>query len=242
MSALSAAECAAACAPNVDRLRIAISGAMRPAMGSVIDSGRVDERGGYVFAMLRNLMPDRVAAMADVERVFAYQPGVLGATLPALQAGGLVIVDASGVRLSDDGRELMTTLHEVSAAVVNVAWAGFEAPVATLVELLGTALAATPPTSGAYAVLAPPYSLPSATPAARVAEQISSVRFHRFDAHIDAWTESGLTAAAVQALDDPALLAEIETETNRRDGAIWQALAPDARQRVVAALGELPAP
>jgi hypothetical protein len=66
------------------------------------------------------------------------------------------------------------------------------------------------------------------------------LRFHRFDAHVAAWTAAGLTAAEVQALPPGPERDAIEAATNERAAAPYEALSRAERFAFVAGLGALP--
>lgn len=237
---LSAEECAAGLAPHVDRLRIAIAAAVRSRLLELARTHALDEVSSHVFGMLRNTMPDRTVSVADFQRVFTYQPAWFRPGLDALSGAGLVAESDGGVSLTDRGAGLMAELHRASAAAAEALWSDAAHVVAVACELTGRALASVPPRGGAYAVLAPPYVPPHASAAARLGEHLSSVRFHRFDAHIDAWTSRGLTVEGVQQLDDAVLRDAIEADTNERDGGLWSVLDASERSTLVTSLAGLP--
>jgi hypothetical protein len=65
------------------------------------------------------------------------------------------------------------------------------------------------------------------------------LRFHRFDSHIAAWRDAGLSAEVVVALPDGPLRDTIEAITNRWAGMPYMVLAADERFDLVAGLGSL---
>ena len=76
--------------------------------------------------------------------------------------------------------------------------------------------------------------------AMRLAEHLTSLRFHRYDAHVGAWRAEGLTVDEVQALAPGPVRDRIEAETNRRAAPPYAALDPAGRLELLAGLGALP--
>ena len=233
---------AAAVAPEVDRCRLAVALGLRDASAQLARDHGLDGPAGYVFSMLRNTMPDRVVAADDVRRLFIYDPAVHDHALPELVALDLVTAEQGSVALTPSGRALMARLHDVAAEVADSLWLDQVGEVEVVVGLIQRALTSTPPQGGGYAVLAPVFTPDGASPCAVLAEQLSALRFHRFDAHVDAWVSRGLTAQGVRELDDESLRAEIEADTNVRNAALWSVLGPGERDRVLEVLRTLPAP
>ncbi len=235
------AQFAAEVAPEVDRCRLGVTQRLGAALAPLAAEYGVDGPAAYVFGMLRSLLPCRVAATADVRRVFTYEEGLYDAVVPHLVERGLVAADSATVALTPAGRGGMERLHEGSAGVADLLWGDRSEDVETCVTLLGHVLDATPPRQGAYAVLAPVYAPDGASPCGVLAEQLSAVRFHRFDAHVDAWAARGLTVRSVRELgeDDPRR-AEVESDTNTRNGELWAPLDPEDRMRLLDVLRSLP--
>jgi hypothetical protein len=231
---------AAAIAPILTRLRLAISG--RVAGGAADVAARYDAGESLpVLAMLRNLLPDRRVAIEQVHDVFAYRPPAeVDEALAALVAADLVEV-APSVALTARGGELMNELHRMATSVVDELWAGHEAGLEGLAVLLGRVVGEAGSTGGgAFAVMAPPWEPPGALTSALVAERLSALRFHRSDAHIAAWRAAGLDAEAIQALEPGPTRDAIEQETNRRAAAPYAVLSADERFALCAGLGALP--
>lgn len=234
----SPSQCAALVAPQVDRLRIAMGRAGNARMSELIKPFDLDDSSGYVLAMMRNMFPSRSVRLSDFERVFTYQPGLVQSALPVLRSKGLVEVTESTVRLADAGTSVIGEVHRIAGEMARALWSTADDGVKVAHALVSRALESTPPVTGAYAVLAPPHA--SGDPAADLAEQLSSVRFHRYDAHIDAWESLGFTVATVRELEGPERDA-IEEDTNRRDGRLWDTLEPSDRETLVDVLRALPA-
>ena len=153
----------------------------------------------------------------------------------------LEVPDEGSFRLGARGRECVVELYRVMAAIVDELWAGHEALVTSLAGLADRAVRAAEATGGpAFGVMAPPYEPEGATTAALLAERLTPLRFHRFDAHVAAWQAAGLTADEMRALAPGSRRDEIEEETNRRAAAPYAALDAAERLQLVAGLGALP--
>lgn len=234
---------AAAIAPIIDRLRLAVVAALGPALPEIAERTNVPPPALMASAMLRNTMPDRVVAIDDVLDVFAYQPAEqVRGSIAALTAGGLLETAGDDqVRLAPAGRSLINELYERSQSFVDSLWAGQAELVTTLLPTAQRACAAVPETGGAATrVMAPPYEPAGASPALLLAETLTLLRFHRFDAHLAAWRAAGLTAEQVQKLEPGAERQRIEDETNRRAARPYEALSDDERFTLCTGLGALP--
>ena len=232
---------AAVVAAEVDRCRLAVALGIEDASAQLASEHGLVGPGGYVFSMLRNTLPDREVAVDDMRRLFIYDEAAYVQVLPELVTLGLVSVRHRSVALTPSGRTLMLRLHDVSAEVADSLWLDRLAEVEVVVWLIDRVLAGSPPRGGGYAVLAPIFAPDGASACAVLAEQLSAVRFHRFDAHVDAWLSRGLTAQGVRELDDDTLRAEIEADTNVRNAALWAVLDHSERDRVLKLLSSLPA-
>jgi hypothetical protein len=69
---------------------------------------------------------------------------------------------------------------------------------------------------------------------------LTALRFHRYDCHVAAWRDAGLTVAEVVALSDGPQRDAIERATNRCAGVPYGILAEGERFDLVAGLGSLP--
>jgi hypothetical protein len=228
-------------APVIDRLRNAIA---RSAMAHVGALGRefgVGEAGAVTMAMLRNALPVRAVTRQQVHAVLAYLPParVEAGISEALAAGLLVEADALGA--TERGGALLVRIHALVSDFVSNLWAGHEDRVDSLLALTAPVLEAAAETGGpAWAVMAPPYEPAGATAAMRLAERLTPLRFHRYDAHVAAWKAEGLRVEEVQALAAGPVRDRIERETNRRAAPPYAALDPTGRLELLAGLGALP--
>ncbi|GAB3795360.1 hypothetical protein [Micromonospora zhanjiangensis] len=92
----------------------------------------------------------------------------------------------------------------------------------------------------AFHALGPPYE-PDGTPAGvLLLNRLSTLRYHRADAHAAAWTAAGHTARSISALPDGPERRAIELETDRRAAGPYRAIAPTERLELLADLAALP--
>ncbi|HET7487337.1 MAG TPA: hypothetical protein VFJ85_05365 [Acidimicrobiales bacterium] len=232
---------AAAAAPAVDRLRLAIAGRARERLAPVLTQWDVGPRALQTVAMLRNTVPDRAVHRDHLGALFVYQPDG-PAMVDEVIAQGLVHESPTGaLRLTEAGRRIVGSIHRVTGDIAGELWSGREEHCATLAGLAGrVADAAARSGGGALSVLAPLAELPGATPALVLAERLTLLRFHRFDAHVAAWRAAGLTAGEVAGLPPGPVRDTVEEETNRRAGEPYEVLDPDERFAFCAGLGALP--
>jgi hypothetical protein len=234
---------AAAIAPIMDRLRIGIARRVPPAAGPLIERFGLTPGEVQVMAMLRNLLPDRVVDVTNVHAAFLYAPAdETDAALSALTAAGLIAVGAADeVVLTERGRELLVGLRSVMQAIIEELWAPHGAHVSRLAELAARALDAATDTAGpAFTLVSPPYEPTGTPPATLLAERLTPLRFHRYDAHAAAWRQAGLTAVEVQALPPGPTRDAVEADTNSRAAAPYEALTPHERFALCSGLGMLP--
>lgn len=235
---------AAAVAPALDRIRLA---AMRSNLAaglpqSVLDFG-LEPSPVYVAAYLRNTYPDRTVPRASVRAVFTYQPDRdVDADLDAVVASGMAEEPSPGtLRLTAAGRAAMADVHVQGDTVIRALWADRASDIAALAPLVQRCLDAAAATGGATFEALAPGSLPDSVSAAGVlAEQLSGLRWHRFDSHIAAWQHAGLTAAEISALPPGEAREQIERDTNHRAAAPYRALTDTERLRLLAGLAALP--
>lgn len=240
---LGPVETAAAVAPIVDRLRMAMMNAVfgggPPA--SFAASGLNPET-GKLLAYLRNAWPDRSVPRSSVRAVFTYQPETpVDDLLDVLVGQGLIDEPEPGLlRVLPPGRHLLEELHLASSSAADSLWADALEHVAAAAPLVETALSAARATGGDSLQVMAPHRLPEAMSAAGVlAEQLTGLRFHRFDAHAAAWRHAGLEVRDLAAMDD-ALRESIEAETNVRASHPYTALTGAQRRLLVQHLEALP--
>ena len=242
---LSPETVAAHIAPIIDRLRLA--GARRTkqlsAAAGLVTVAGVSDPAFQLFMMMRNTFPDRALSAEQLGAAFIYQrPGAATALIGELRDARLIQGDTdSSMRLSVQGRELMARLIAVGAEAVNELWGAGGVATAALLPLVDRALGAAAPSGGAgFALMTPTYDASGASTEVQLSERLAGLRFHRFDAHVAAWTAAALTADAVKALNPGPERDIIENETNRLAGTAYETLDRAERLELLAGLGALP--
>ena len=238
---LAVTSIAAAIAPIIDRLRIGIALRLRNASVEIAATAGIGAEGGRTFAMLRNTHPTRPVPLDDIRGVFTYMPpDAVQAGIDEIAGAGLVDADETSLVLSPVGRDLMAKFGELATATADDLWGS--APVTTrLCGLTSRVFEAAKETGGPTFALMSPFDRPlDASPASRLAELLTALRFHRYDCHVAAWRDAGLTVAEVVALSDGPQRDAIEEATNRGAGAPYGVLAEGERFDLVAGLGSLP--
>jgi hypothetical protein len=237
----SAERVAALIAPVIDRLRNAMVQSIMAHQADLAGDLGVGMAGGLTMGMLRNALPRRPVTRQQLRTVLRYMPpDQVDAGADEAVAAGLIEGDGALV-VTDRGREYLDRLYGLGSTFVVERWSGHEDRVERLLELTGGVLHAALETGGpAFAVMAPPYEPPGAPASMRLAERLTPLRFHRFDAHVAAWEGEGLTVAEVQSLGAGPLRARIEEETNRRSAPPYAAVDPGERIELLGGLGALP--
>jgi hypothetical protein len=229
-------------APVIDRLRNAVAGKVMARGTELTSASGVPEEAVRTLAMLRNRMPDGAVTRDDLVAVLRYLPvaQVDEGIAKALDAGVLT-TETEGLRFTDRGRAVVEDLYRLMTDIVTVLWAGDEERVATLLDLTARALDVAATTAGpAFTVMYPPYEPAGTPPAMVLAERLTPLRFHRFDAHVAAWQAAGLTVEQVVALPPGPVRQQIEDDTNRRAAAPYAALDAAERLDLLGGLGALP--
>lgn len=234
---------AAAVAPLVDRIRMSMMNrALAAGFPESAQAAGLDPNTAMMLAYLRNAWLDRVVNRSSVKAVFTYQPDKpVDDLLDALVALGLA--DEPGpalLRLTPLGQRVVGDLHLSSSEGADALWAEATPHVQTAGQLVGAVLEAARETGGASFLLMAPTTFPPGTSAAgQLAEQLTGLRFHRFDAHIAAWRSAGYTVADLEELAEDAKAA-IEADTNQRAGVPFSALGPAERALLIESLDALP--
>jgi hypothetical protein len=236
------AQCAADIAPHLDRLRM---GVMRASMELGMKSGilagaGLDPDTFTVFAMLRNAYPDRAVRVENYRAAYIYHdPEKFSVVFELMLRSGHVVEVDQTVVLSPTGRELMTKVREVGAQAANDMWGEGPHPVLALADRCVAAAATTASSGGAFWLVAPPHDEPADSEAARLAERLTCLRWHRFDAHVSAWRAKGLSATEAGELGPGPLSDDIEADTNERAGTAYAPLSPQERASLISALAAL---
>ncbi|MGN6474255.1 MAG: hypothetical protein ACTHK4_11495 [Mycobacteriales bacterium] len=234
---------AAAIAPIIDRLRMAVVRAIRPMETELAERLGLPEGVLGPLGMLRNTMPDRVVSLDDLLEVFVYQPSdtVLSAVGRLTTANLLESVGDGEIRLTKASHPLVHEVMGRMQSFLDELWSDRGPLVDALLPLAQRACAAVGDTGGrATQVMAPPYDPPNASPALLLAEALTPLRFHRHDAHAQAWRSEGLTAEQIQQLAPGPQRQLIEDETNRLAATPYAVLTADERFTLVTGLGALP--
>lgn len=238
---LSAAVVAAALAPIIDRLRLAVARRVQEQARELAARLDLSAQGLQTLSMLRNAMPNRIVDRAGISAVFVYSPPeLLEAAVMELAGKSLIAIEHGTVVLRDRGRESLAELYAITISIIDELWTGREDLSNKLAGLANRAVAAAAATGGpAFAVMAPPWEPPDASMAMLLAERLTPLRFHRFDAHVAAWKSAGLTVEAVRNLPPGDQRDAIEADTNERAAAPYEALTPTERFELCAGLGAL---
>jgi hypothetical protein len=236
---------AAAIAPIIDRLRMAIARRVPTDAADLFASQGLDNVRGQTMGALRNLLPDRTVHRNSVRDAFAYWPASqVDGALDELVAGGLVRDESERVGLTADGARFERALWARTATFVDELWSAHEGSLEPLGELVARAAAAAmaAPVEGASSVAlhTPVFEHEGASAGVLLADRLTPLRFHRADAHIAAWRSAGLTAEQVQVMGPGPQRSAIEAETNRAAAAPYAALTRAERFALVAGLGRLP--
>ncbi|MGI5146356.1 hypothetical protein ACQEVC_08210 [Plantactinospora sp. CA-294935] len=97
------------------------------------------------------------------------------------------------------------------------------------------------PTDGrAFEAVAPPYEPDGTPPGVLLLNRLGTLRYHRADAHADAWQAAGHTARSIAELAAGPERLAIELETDRRAAGPYAVLTPPERLRLLADLAALP--
>ncbi len=233
---------ASAVAPVIDRLRLAVMERTRPAMVEVGRGHGIGEDGGRTLAMVRNTRPGVPVAVAGIHALFCYLPPVaVTAGIDELCAAGLAERDGDDLMVTSIGHDVLAVLARTSATVAGDLWSS-TGDVDSLAGLTAIAVRTARASGGpAFAVVAPAdrSDAVDGSPAAQLAEDLTALRFHRFDSHVAAWRSVGLDAREAQALEAGPRRDAIESDTNRRAGAAYRDLDDDQRLALLAGLAAL---
>lgn len=241
---LAPASVAAAVAPIIDRVRIAIAHRARDssAAGELVQGHKVPLDHVATLAMLRHLVPDRAVPHEDVLQVFIYDDERrVTEGFDRLASDGFVDIGNGLLRVTSSGSDFLRGLYRLLEAAVDDMWASHALTIARAGPLAAKAALAAMATGGpAFHVLMPQYVRPGASAGIVLAEHLTALRFHRFDAHISAWQATGLSKDDVQALHEGSERDAIEVDTNRRAAPPYAVLDRRERFDLIAALGALP--
>jgi len=241
---LSAEQMAALIAPVIDRLRLSSYRMTMQRAKTVAESNALERPTMMMLGYLRNLVPNRVVTRSDVQALFTYQADQEDALKPLDVIVKLGLVEDQGadrIRLTKAGCDLALQLHNLSDGVVTELWSEHARRVTTLLLLAERAVRAGAADGGqAFQLMLPPNASDAGlSPAGSLAEQLTGLRFHRFDAHIAAWRSVGLRPDQIKALKDGSARDAIEADTNRRAATPYTALTRAERLEFLAGLAAL---
>jgi hypothetical protein len=202
---------------------------------------------GYLIDLRNPLAAGRRLGPADLAAVYRYtDPEERRENVRRSVDAGLLDEDERGaVGASERGHDFLRDLYALHGRTLAQRWRRHAGPVDRLNQLLERVLTEATRTAGpAWAAQAPPYEPAGTPPGALLLNRLSTLRYHRADAHAAAWQAAGLTAAEMQAMpwgtDWTPQRRAVEEETNQRGGLPYAVLTPDERLRLLADLAMLP--
>ncbi|MET7966125.1 hypothetical protein [Micromonospora sp. NPDC005305] len=233
-------------APAVDRTFVAGMLAGRDGGGAELSSryGGPAATGVLVEFRTRLAAPGGTVDAPGFAAVTRYRdPAALRRALDKQVAYGMVQrFPDGGFCATERGLAFLAELFGVHAEVTEELWAGHDERVERLVSALGRVLAHAVVSAGpgAFATMAPPHEPDGTPPGVLLLNRLGTLRYHRADAHAEAWTAAGHTAASVAGLPAGPERLAIEQETDRRAAGPWAVLAAGERLELLADLAALP--
>jgi hypothetical protein len=234
-------ECAAAAAPEVDRLVIGILLRSQPDTRRLASSRGLERIGSLLE--LRSALLSGSVARRTLDAVARYMPpGALDEELTVQVAQETLTVDpgTGATSLTADGRSAVDALYDLHARVTAEAWTGRDDTVRRLCGVAGRLLDAARPTGGpAFAGLGRPFERAGDPPSLLLFNRLAAMRYHRADAHASAWAAAGHDATSIDELPPGPERDAIEEDTNRRAAPPYAALTATERDDLVAGLSGL---
>jgi hypothetical protein len=240
---LSSVATARAVAPIIDRLRMALVARTVPALRQLAIESGVGADGAQTLAMMRNAQPDRIVHRDQVAAVFRYLPPeqVERGIAEALAAGVVAEVGDEQLVMTAAGREFLVVFAAEFEAAIAERWGGQEHRIESLSPLVTRVVEEAVETGGdAFGLVAPVYVLEGTSAGFVLAEQLTPLRFHRYDAHVAAWRAAGWDAQRAASEPDGPEREAVEADTDVRSGPPYEVLSPSERLALVAGLGALP--
>ena len=231
---------------------LAISGAfvsgMRAASAAggaeIVESYGGPDAIGYTIDLRNPLAARRAVTPDGLRAVYRYDDHqTVTSTVERSLASGLLMRDASGaVQATERGLHFLGELFAVHARALRERWN--PRFVDRLNPLIARVLNAAGRTGGAaWAVQAPPHEPSGTAPAVALLNRLSTLRYHRADAHAAAWEAAGWSLAEASSMpwgiEWSTARQAIETDTNVRAAAPYSALSPDERLVLLADLAAL---
>jgi hypothetical protein len=171
--------------------------------------------------------------------------------LLAQASAGIAGVPPGTISASERGHDFLRDLYALHGRVLGERWerhhAGaverLNALLARLIAAAGAGPASRVPPA-AWAVQAPPYEPAGTPPGVLLLNRLSTMRYHRADAHAAAWQAAGLTAAEIQAMPWGTSWTmqrqKIEDDTNENAAPPYAVLTVHERLCLLADLAALP--
>jgi hypothetical protein len=244
---LSPVRCAELVAPAISRTFVA---GMRAAgaEGRELVASYGGRAIGYLIDLRNPLAAGRALTTADLASVYRYpDPAEVRETVARSVEHGLLERAADGsITASERGHAFLRDLFAQHGRALGERWDRRRSgPVARLNATLARLLAAAEETGdGAWAAQAPPYEPEGTPPGVLLLNRLSTMRYHRADAHAAAWQAAGFTAAEMVAMPWGSAWSperrKVEDDTNRRAAPPYEVLTPDERLTFLADLAALP--
>ncbi|HEY2792846.1 MAG TPA: hypothetical protein VGJ28_10840 [Micromonosporaceae bacterium] len=187
--------------------------------------------------------PDGSVSAADHAEVARYRDAdEERAAVRAAVARGSISQDELGtVRATGSGHAFLDDLYETQDRGLDRIWAGHADRVARLADVFVSVLAAAERTGGgAFAAMAPPFQPAGASDRVRLLNQLSTMRYHRSDAHAAAWRERGRTAAEMLVMPAGRERDAIEARTDELAAPPYAHLDADVVATIISDLAALP--
>lgn len=203
---------------------------------------------GYLIDLRNPLAAGRRITPAELADVYRYRQAeeVRESVRRSVVQGLLDEAPDGSVAAGERGQAFLRELFALHGRALGERWGGgHAAPVDRLNRMLARLLAAAAATAGpAWAVQAPPYEPAGTPPAVLLVNRLSTMRYHRSDAHAAAWQAAGLTATEMATMGwdtqwSP-VRRQIEDDTNRRAAPPYEVLTAEERLRLLADLAGLP--
>jgi hypothetical protein len=203
---------------------------------------------GYLIDLRNPLAAGRRLTPTDLAAVYRYQPleEVRETVRRSVEHGLLEQAPDGAIAASGSGGAFLRDLFALHGRVLDARWGGGHArAVDRLTGLAALLIAEATRTAGpAWAVQAPPYEPAGTPPAVLLLNRLSTLRYHRADAHAAAWQAAGLTAADLVAMPWhtpwPPVRRQVEDDTNRRAAPPYAVLTAEQRLTLLSDLAGLP--
>jgi hypothetical protein len=240
---LGSVRCAELAAPAISRAFVSGMLAGRSAGRALVESYGGPSV-GYVIDLRNPLVAQRALSEAELAAVYRYiDEDTRRSTIEASVVGGLLEQEPNGaVRASQRGLRFLSELFDHHARILAERWDA--AVVGQLNPLLARLLDAAADTGGeAWNVQAPPFEPAGLEPSVVLLNRLSTMRYHRADAHAAAWQTAGWNAEQIAAMPWGTAWTDerfaIEADTNVRAAAPYGALTAEQRLTLLASLAAL---